>query len=1363
MTKIKNTKKGMAKKTLSMSLVVAMLATSNVPVWAAEFSDGAVDAAFTSEVPVVENEDVASARGVVADPSTRATIAASASGIENNTIQIGTNTVNFTTNYTSDTENEYAINTYILDSEAGSVSVDRFVDNFKFDKLSVENPTKIEASISTSNKLTKANIGKYYVGVLYKKGNSDSEWKELARVSYKIIGDSNEDYVKKFSEDEKYGTTLRATNYSNKYTLYGGATVQEYRWYKGTTSIADGYQTTSSDKGSTFTLRAILNGAKDSNNEVELGTVKITDNLAPEVVLKTWDCTSNDAGPVITYDGNAHYPKLTSITLNTGETITVTDANAKYIPITVDQATNVQYGSGSVQSTPYDVVVSTEKYGEITIPATFKINPLNITTNGTLTVSKGFEYNKTGNYMPSGNIDEYLSNTGLSVTVNGKSLKYGTEFNLLVAATPNEVGSNATVGVEGIGNYTGALTVKAMIAEKEIKASDVTLSQTEYDYDGNEKKPTVTVSIDEKTLTKDTDYTVSYSNNTQAGTATVTVTGKGNYKGTVTKEFTIKTAKFKDLVDAIDAAVNSSYTYTGKSIDPVGNNAYVNGKYYKNRDFKVEYVPQNVNAGTVRIKLTGLGNFAGAKNEDITFDIAPRSVKDSGVKAEMKGLTYSKDLTETQVKSALTLTYNGMTLVENTDYTVVVNKTDNKIVNNNKVNLTITGKGNYADSKTVELTISAKDISTVTLPKIEAQKYTGYEFVVQDKKLGYKNSPSSFVPVTDFVLKDGSKELSAGTDFVVSRYENNKNVGTATIHIIGKGNYTGNATISFPIVEQELTGSIVYKGSPIIPDQEYSYAKVSKFGGYTFDFDNSTVSTNDDLKVVKPDGTVIDSRLYKVTYSDNTAAGTATITVEGKDGYKLYAVNTFKIVPAKLSSVVDTSKWSYDKSKTYNYTGEAVEPKVTVTATDGTYALVKDVDYKIVYSDNVNATTGLTAKITLEGLGNYAGVVTETDKENKLTKKFAIGKTTVRTTDILAKEVGYAGGIPVKPDVVLTNQYTGKALVEGTDYTVELKENGVNVGQAKATIKLTTAGAKNYDLVTTGKTTEDVTFNVKAQDLSNVTINAIPDQVATGEQIKPAIVVMNGKTRLVEGYDYEVSYGENKEVGEGTVTIKALASNKNYTGSQTAKFNIVKEFPVGTPVLKDVVVAGNKATAVLSGAAEDAEGYDFVVATADDYVTGRVAINKNRIETEADFYYLAPGTYYAYCHAWKRGEDGRKVFGDWSKRFEFTVEAVTPETPVITGVKAKGNTVTVTYTKAANADGYDVVLGSAAKKVNGEYRPVEYGKLVKKNIKGNVVTATFKNVKKGTYYAGLHAFNRTSEDGKKVFSQWSNVKKVTVK
>ena len=43
----------MAKKTLSMSLVVAMLATSNVPVWAAEFSDGS-DASVATEAPAAE-------------------------------------------------------------------------------------------------------------------------------------------------------------------------------------------------------------------------------------------------------------------------------------------------------------------------------------------------------------------------------------------------------------------------------------------------------------------------------------------------------------------------------------------------------------------------------------------------------------------------------------------------------------------------------------------------------------------------------------------------------------------------------------------------------------------------------------------------------------------------------------------------------------------------------------------------------------------------------------------------------------------------------------------------------------------------------------------------------------------------------------------------------------------------------------------------------------------------------------------------------------------------------------------------------------------------------------------------------------
>ncbi len=80
--------------------------------------------------------------------------------------------------------------------------------------------------------------------------------------------------------------------------------------------------------------------------------------------------------------------------------------------------------------------------------------------------------------------------------------------------------------------------------------------------------------------------------------------------------------------------------------------------------------------------------------------------------------------------------------------------------------------------------------------------------------------------------------------------------------------------------------------------------------------------------------------------------------------------------------------------------------------------------------------------------------------------------------------------------------------------------------------------------------------------------------------------------------------------------------------------------------------------------------------------------------------------------------------------------------------KVSGSTIKVTYKAAANATGYDVVLGTGSKKENGETRPYQYGNHKKLNLKEGTVTATFKNVPKGTWVVGMHAFNRTSEDGK---------------
>ena len=103
MTKIKNTKKGMAKKTLSMSLVVAMLATSNVPVWASEFSAGEDVTEFSSEaeapvvdVPVVDNgEDVADNATVASAPTTVTAAEWKINGTSYTTLPSDAGTVNY--------------------------------------------------------------------------------------------------------------------------------------------------------------------------------------------------------------------------------------------------------------------------------------------------------------------------------------------------------------------------------------------------------------------------------------------------------------------------------------------------------------------------------------------------------------------------------------------------------------------------------------------------------------------------------------------------------------------------------------------------------------------------------------------------------------------------------------------------------------------------------------------------------------------------------------------------------------------------------------------------------------------------------------------------------------------------------------------------------------------------------------------------------------------------------------------------------------------------------------------------------------------------------------------------------------------
>ena len=158
------------------------------------------------------------------------------------------------------------------------------------------------------------------------------------------------------------------------------------------------------------------------------------------------------------------------------------------------------------------------------------------------------------------------------------------------------------------------------IGKKTISSNNVSLSQNSYTYDGKAKKPTVTVKDGSKTLVQNTDYIVSYSKNINAGTAKVKITGKGNYEGTVTKNFTITVKK------GTSHKVGSyQYKVTGTSTVSVTG-------IKNNKATKVK-IPKTVKIGGKDFKVTAIGSKAFKDNKKITSIEIGDNVRAIGVSA----------------------------------------------------------------------------------------------------------------------------------------------------------------------------------------------------------------------------------------------------------------------------------------------------------------------------------------------------------------------------------------------------------------------------------------------------------------------------------------------------------------------------------------------------------------------------------------------------------------------------------------------------------------------------------------------------------------------------------------------------------
>lgn len=80
-------------------------------------------------------------------------------------------------------------------------------------------------------------------------------------------------------------------------------------------------------------------------------------------------------------------------------------------------------------------------------------------------------------------------------------------------------------------------------------------------------------------------------------------------------------------------------------------------------------------------------------------------------------------------------------------------------------------------------------------------------------------------------------------------------------------------------------------------------------------------------------------------------------------------------------------------------------------------------------------------------------------------------------------------------------------------------------------------------------------FDAKYGIVTKDTITLPSEMTYTGKQIKPEVVVKDSKSNVVEPSEYTITYGDNTEVGEGSVTIKL--SDKHYVGTITKTFKIV--------------------------------------------------------------------------------------------------------------------------------------------------------------------------------------------------------------
>lgn len=207
--------------------------------------------------------------------------------------------------------------------------------------------------------------------------------------------------------------------------------------------------------------------------------------------------------------------------------------------------------------------------------------------------------------------------------------------------------------------------------------------------------------------------------------------------------------------------------------------------------------------------------------------------------------------------------------------------------------------------------------------------------------------------------------------------------------------------------------------------------------------------------------------------------------------------------------------------------------------------LRKGIDYSVTYVNNVKVSTRQSAKIIIEGKGNYKGKVVKYFNISKRTEMKDCVNIKNAKVQNFTKQFCYDGTEKTQEATLTVN---GNVLVKDEDYT-EAYSNNIDAGTATVIYM----GCGNYT-GTIARTFQITKYPIKGEAITYRILNDTYNVPFSRSGAKPEVeVLFNGKV-LREGSDYTLTYSGNMKVdGNASFTVNGRGNFKG-TSDQSSRF-----------------------------------------------------------------------------------------------------------------------------------------------------------------------------------------------------------------